>query len=162
MKYFVDIMSQGAWNLFEDLQNPELKELADQLPGTVLHSRADSTTKKYVGAYKRWKAWCSQYSLNHVPAQTHHVALYMQYLADKTKSKAAVEEAYNALAWIHTCTGLKSPTSEPFLRATLEGLQRLLAKPVVKKRPVTIEMLEAVVIDAQKSDSVSDVRLATC
>jgi len=31
--------------------------------------------------------------------------------------------------------------------ATLKGLQRMLAKPVVKKEPMTVEMLEAIVRD---------------
>jgi len=45
--------------------------------------------------------------------------------------------------------------------ATLDGLRRSLAKPVVKKEPATVEMLEAIVDDAEKSGSLSDLRLAT-
>ena len=60
-----------------------------------------------------------------------------------------------------SCAGLKSPVSEPFLRATLEGLQRMLAKPVTKKKPITVNMLEALLQDAQESDFLSDLRLAT-
>ena len=44
------------WSMLKDLEDPELKELADKLPDTILHSRADSTVKKYLGAFKRWKA----------------------------------------------------------------------------------------------------------
>ena len=136
-------------------------KLAEELPNTILHSRADSTTKKYLYAFRRWKSWCSRYSFNHLPANGHHIALYLQYLADSTGSKASVEEACNALAWIHSCAGLKSPVAEPFVKSTLGGLQRLLAKPVTKKKPVTVEMLEALVKNAQESDSLSDLRLAT-
>ena len=48
------------------------------------------------------------------------------------------------------CAGLISPMSDPFVRTILEGLQHLLAKSVVKKEPVTVEMLEAIVADAQQ------------
>ena len=47
------------------------------------------------------------------------------------------------------------------MKATLEGLQRSLAKPVVKKEPITFEMLEAMVDDANKSCSLSNLRLVT-
>lgn len=130
----LEVIGQGTWKLIKEIKDPDLRRLAEELPNTILHSRADSTTKKYLYAFRRWKSWCSQYSFNYLPAQAHHIALYLQYLADSTCSKATVEEACNALAWIHSCAGLKSPVSEPFVKSTLGGLQRLLAKPVTKKR----------------------------
>ena len=56
---------------------------------------------------------------------------------------------------------LSSPTVSPFVKATLEGLQRLLAKPTVKKALVTPVMLEEMVRDARKSQTLSDLRLVT-
>ena len=43
----------------------------------------------------------------------------------------------------------------------MEGLQRSLAKPVVKKEPITVETLEAIVQDAEKSGTLTDLHLAT-
>ena len=44
----------------------------------------------------------------------------------------------------------------------MEGLQRsLLAKPVIEKEPITVETLEAIVQDAEKSGTLADLRLAT-
>jgi len=76
-----------------------------------------------------------------------------------THSKSAVEEACNAVAWVQTTAGLTPVTAHPFVKATLEGFQRTLAKPIVKKEPVTVEMLEAVVQDARSSGRLSDLRL---
>ena len=159
--YFTGVLSQGSWLLLNELEDPELQELASKLPSTILHSRADSTIKKYLGAFRRWKAWAISHNLIPVPAKPHEVALYLQHLAEESGSKSAVEEACNALAWIHSTAGLSSPSSHPFVKATLEGLQRTLAKPVVKKEPVTLEMLEAMVEDANRSGSLSDLRLVT-
>ena len=47
------------------------------------------------------------------------------------------------------------------MKATLEGLQHELAKPIVKKEPVTVEMLEAMVKNAESSGTLSDLRLVT-
>ena len=159
--YFAGVLSQGSWLLLNELEDPELKVLASKLPSTILHSRADSTTRKYLGAFRRWKVWATSYSLASVPAKPHEVALYLQHLAEESGSKSAVEEACHALAWVHSTAGLASPSSHPFVKATLEGLQRSLAKPVVKKEPITLEMLEAMVDDANKSGSLSDLRLVT-
>ena len=149
------------WTMLKDLEDLELKELADKLPDTILHSRADSTVKKYLGAFKRWKAWAKQHGMMAMPAKEVHVALYLQHLGDTSQSKAAVEAACNALAWVHSTAGLPSPTISPFVKATLEGMQRILAKPTVKKDPVTSIMLEDMVKDANKSNSLTDLRLTT-
>ena len=147
--------------MLKDLEDPDLKELAAKLPDTILRSRADSTVKKYLGAFKRWKAWAKQHGMIAMPAKEVHVALYLQHLGDTSQSKAAVEGACNALAWIHSTAGLPSPTLSPFVKAILEGMQRILAKPTVKKDPVTSVMLEDMVKDANKSNTLADLRLTT-
>jgi len=143
-----------------NLEGPELKSLAQRLPATILHSRADSTVKKYLGAFRRWKTWATSHNLVPIHAKPHEVALYLQHLGDKTRSKSAAEEACNALAWIHSSAGIASPSTHPFVKAVL-GVKRTHARPVIKKEPLTVEMLQIVVDDAERSGSLSDLRLAT-
>ena len=87
--------------------------------------------------------------------------LYMQSVGERTKSKAAVEEAYNALAWAHHMGDQPAPTESATVKLTLQGLQRQLARPVQKKKPINVEMLAAIVADAEQSNSLADLRLAT-
>ena len=157
----VEVLMQGAWSDLKELDDPELNELAQRLPETILHSRADSTVKKYLGAFKRWKLWATQHRMSTLPAKDYQVALYLQSLGERSQSKSAVEEACNAIAWIHSTAGLATPTTSPFVRAALEGMQRILARPTVKKAPVTPMILEDMVKDARKSSSLSDLRLTT-
>jgi len=154
------VQKEGAWKVLKELDDPYLKELAARLPETVLHSRADSTVRKYLGAFKRWKTWAMKYGMTAIPAKDYQVALYLQHIGDISQSKAAVEEACNALAWVHATAGLLSPTQSPFLRSTLEGMQRVLARPTVRKDPVTSAMLVEIVKDARESNTLSDLRLA--
>ena len=51
--------------------------------------------------------------------------------------------------------------ADPFVKATQEGLQRSLAKSVVKKEPITEETLEAIVQDADGSGTLANLCLAT-
>ena len=68
-----DIFSSGMWPLLNN--HPELRRLAQALPATVLKSRADSTSKKNLGAYRRWKVWAdAKFSCKGSPSGAVHAA----------------------------------------------------------------------------------------
>ena len=158
-----DVLSSGVWTTLRELENPELRGLAERLPTSTLNSKAESTTRKYLGAFRRWKTWASSHSLDVLPAAEQHVALYLQQVAETSSSRAATEEAVYALAWAHDLAGIASPTTGILVQTTLQGLRRLLAKPVLKKEPITIEMLRAMVDDVTKNETLANVRLtAAC
>ena len=86
--------------------------------------------------------------------------LLLQHLEDSLESKAAVEEAVNALRWVHSLARVESSSSSPTLRVNLEGIQRMLAKPVQKKEPTTSQMLAHLVEYPNKHSSLPNLRLA--
>ena len=95
-----------------ELQDPELKGLADALAESVLGSRADSTVRKYLNSFQRCRRWAKEVTV--LPAGEVHFALYLQYLSDQ-KLRLKVD------IWF------PSPIAEcRFVRATLSGLQRKL------------------------------------
>ena len=143
-----DVMGAGVWPLLKDLEVPELRRLAQSLPATVPRSRADSTTKKYLGAYQRWKTWAEARCEVPVPAfpvKDIHLALYLKHLSESVQSRAAVEEAVHALSWLHEVAGLESVGMSPIVQATLAGLRCMLARPKSRKEPVTADMLKDMV-----------------
>ena len=150
----VEVLTQGAWTGLGELEDPELR-------GLGVHSRADSTVKKYLGAFRRWKLWAFQHNMPSLLAKDSQIALYLQSLGEKSQSKSAVEEACNAIAWVHSTTGLPTHMTSPLVKAMLEGMQWLLAKSAVKKAPITPAMLDDMVEDAKKSCSLADLRLTT-
>lgn len=157
----VDVLSTGPWSTLKELEDLDLRRLAEALPSSVLRCRATSTTKKYLGAFRRWKMWAADHKLPVFPVEGVHIALYLQHLAEAKCSKSAVEEAVNGLAWVHSMAGISSPTISPIVQTTLEGLRRTLAKPVNKKSAFTVEMLKAIVEDAKSSDTLTSIRLAS-
>ena len=52
-----EIFKKGVWTVYDSLEDPELRRLASSLPRAVLASRADSTTRKYLYGFMRWKVW---------------------------------------------------------------------------------------------------------
>ena len=98
------------WEELSSYESPELARLATAVSGSVIWSRADNTAKKYLAAFRQWKGWAHQHSLQAFPVKVAHLVLHMQSVADSTGSKAAVEEAYNAMAWIHAVGDCHSPS----------------------------------------------------
>ena len=105
------------------------REGAKALVELALHSRAESTMRKYINAYTRWKQWASQklgrYSL---PANQFFLCQYLQHLVSKG-SRSAVEEAVHAVSWVHQIAGLQNPSDHPTVHAVMDGARRLLAAP---------------------------------
>ena len=153
------VFKKGVWKQLDDIEDPELQRLAQSLPQTVLMSRAGSTSKKYLYAFLRWKLWAEKrVGVSIYPVQEMQFALYLQHLAETTVSKAAVDEAVNAVSWAHQLAGLASVAQAPFVHTILAGLHSQLAKPKHKKEPITTEILSAIVHAAK--DTLTDVRLA--
>ena len=91
--------------------------------------------------------------------------LYLLHLSESTGSKVAVEEAVHALTWLHELVGLQQlgGCRSPLVKSMVEGLKWILAKPKVRKEPVTADMLKAMVEAAGPDPLLSEVRLlAVC
>jgi len=116
----------------KEFDDPELIRLAERLPAMLLGSRADSSARKYTGAFQWWKTWAAEHGLQPFPAQSHHVALYLQSIGDYLESVSAVKAAINALSLVHSLPDLPSPTSNPIVQETFQDIKRIWAKPVQK------------------------------
>ena len=112
----------------------------------MLQSKAPSTVKKYSGAFGRWKKWAaSKPCLVAFPAKPIQVALYLSFLISKCRTSAPVEEAINALSWVHEVAVVEDPTTHPLVKQILAGAKRILAHKVSKKEPITAEILNQLV-----------------
>ena len=69
----------------------------------------------------------------------------------------------HALSWLHGLAGLQQLGGLSLVKPTMEGLKRMLAKPKVRKEPVTADMLKVMVEDTGPEPPLSEVRLlAVC
>ena len=160
----LELQTQDVWRNLAQLEDSRLQQLSQRLMGTVMSSKALSTEKKYMYAFGRWKKWAEDMSsIQAFPVEAVHLALYVQQLGDTTASRATVEEAVYALAWVHQAAGLPSPADDPFVQTVLAGLRRALALPTVKKRLVTSKMLDHMLQACQPDPSLGDLRpMAAC
>ena len=80
----------------KEIDNPCLKELIDELPGTVLQAEANSTVKCYSSSWQRWKRWSMEkLGKCELPANPMHVALYLQDLIRTLRKKVSLQRLYH-------------------------------------------------------------------
>ena len=161
MPLYIDIDDAGVWPLLRGLKDPELVRLVGKLPSTLIHSRADSSAKKYTAAFQRWRTWATTHNIPPFPAQGHHIALYLQSIGECLESVSAAEAAVNAISWVHGLAGLQSPTSNPIVQETLQGLKRTWSKPVQKRKAMPTEILADIARDALTNPTLANLRIST-
>lgn len=93
-----------------------------------------------------------------------HLCLYLNFLIQKSSSAAPIEEAVNAVSWVHILAVVEDPTKHPLVVQVVAGAKRILARPTLKKEPITAEILGSLVKRfGQLNASLSDIRtLAIC
>lgn len=154
--HFAELFSVGRWtSLFDSAQDSSLLKLAESLPNYCLKSKAENTVKKYRYAFKNFSKWCKTFkpTIDHLPASDVHVALYLAYLANTFDSSSKIEEATHAITWAHDMAGFPNPCDSTFVKFVKEGCIREHSHPVVKKEPISSDILSAVVEKFGKSDA---------
>jgi integrase len=156
-------------NLFFQIHKNEIDELPsvladkiDLLPEVLMKSRASNTSKKYELAFKRWSNWVFSNSLGSgdvLPAKTLTVALYLSSLIQTAHSPAPVIAAFYAIKWFHELYGLISPTDSKVNVNILESAKRILAKPVNKKEPISINDILAVYNSMYEEKNIKNQRI---
>ena len=133
------------------------------LPSIVMQGKAPATIKKYSGAFSRWKRWAtSRNGIPVLPAKPMHVALYLSYLSQVSKTPAPLEEAVNALSWVHRMATVEDITAHPLVQQVLAGAKRLLAHKTTKKEPITMDHLKSLVGRfGSKDASLANIRALT-
>ena len=157
----LDVFKAPAWRTVEEVEDPDIQELAQLLPSIVLRGRAPSTVKKYSGAFLRWKRWAAQKFIEAIfPAQPLQVALYLACLIQKSSTSAPVEEAVNALSWAHQMALVEDPTQNSLVKNVHAEAKRILAHRKTKKEHITAEILTKLVDKFAEEDAdLDDLRI---
>ena len=118
-------------------QHP-LRSLAGKMSNFLIDSRSVNTSKKYFYAFSRWKTFCKFYDLKDLPAEPIHVALT---LIDKKAISSIIDSVIYSIKWAHMLHGFDDPTENSFIKNLQGTAKRLNNNPVVKKDPVSTQML---------------------
>lgn len=122
----------------------KLREKVYALPGIMQASRADSTINKYCNSFLRFKKWAKEQGIEEselFPSKPLHVSIYLACLVQRANSPSPIVDAFYGIKWAHDLVGFNSPTDNQFVKNIMEGGKRIVAKPVQKKEPITVENL---------------------
>ena len=159
MIYFIKlIFNSGIWTeRFVDTEhNQELKDLAKQLPPTIIKSRAASTVSQYSSYFTRWKQWAHSHGKSPLPADSYIIALNLIHLGNSANSPSPIISSIAAISWAHRMADFKDPTKNYLVIHTAEGLKRTLSKPKKRKEPITPEILSDLVQRYGKDNTVQN------
>lgn len=118
-----------------------LKDLVKGLPELLNNSKAESTVHKYFLGFKKWSEWARTNNIGVFPVSSLHLCLYCSYLVQKGTTAAALSDIFYSVRWAHNVVGVISPTESCLVKNVFEGAKRKLAKPVVKKEIITVDIL---------------------
>lgn len=137
----MNLFSQGIWAEIQEQAtssgSAHLIRLADVLKRTILAAKASGTVVNYSNSLKRW------IELVPFPATVVDIALFFSHLTSIGVSVSVIETVYSALKWVHDIACVANPVTNPFVKTVVEGAKRENAKPVVKKIPISKDVLTA-------------------
>ena len=144
------------------LRNPELRRLASSLPTRALQSKAPRTIDQYSRSFQKFRVWTSCFpEITPLPTRPLDVALYLEHLIESDTSTSVLHSASCGNSWANKLYGFPDPCQDPLVRNILEAGTRISAKPVVKKEPITPEIISLICSKyASPSANLSSLRLA--
>ena len=125
-----------------NVSNVTDRTLSDHMAKYLLQSRSDSTSRKYMGYFHKWQAFISAKGHSEMPAQPIHIALYFTQLLDNGQSFGVISSTRYAIKWFHEINGFHDPTDNGFVTNLVESAKRHATKKVIKKDPITVEVLK--------------------
>ena len=142
------------------LENRALLPLLNALPSVLVHSRADNTVENYYYAFQSWDRWAKLYGLVSLPAQPVSLALYLLFRIQQGGTYAVCKGAVYGIKHIHKLHMASDPTEEPLVLSMLEASKRLDTHVVVKREPITIDILQKLYTTTVKGrGSLNDIRV---
>ena len=148
------------FGLFGDLneilrENSQLAHLQSDLAESLVMAKAPSTFNKYQPLVSKWEAFAKGLGEAAFPANKPVFTLYLQQLKNVAVGKgtkgSAVPDTVYAVDYAHSLRGLELPGKYEPARLLCCATRRLLARPVIKKRPVekkeVVSMLDFAVPD---------------
>ena len=123
----------------------EVKEAAEEMAELIAGAFTESTGNNYEGCWKRFQEFCVSNGRQFMPASIETVALYLVVVAKRGESISPALSARAAISYYHKVAQPEdiAPTEAERVKQVMAGLKKKYAKPVVKKKPVTPEIMKA-------------------
>ncbi|CAH3176383.1 unnamed protein product, partial [Porites lobata] len=133
------ILSSNSWKGFQQFSSINVYEVLE----VMLKSRGDTTTKAYVRVIRKFLEWSK--------------------VQQSCTSSSSVILAHAALKWLHSFVPSldRNPLDSEFCRNIIESAKRQKSQPVMKKKPITTEIIRSILdIHNKKDANLKNLRIA--
>lgn len=123
-------------------------------------SRADSAVRRYLKEIQKFITWCKSHNISvKLPFSVSVVSVYMARVYKVFKSYASLVLVHAALKWSHSFIpdDVQNPLESSNCHNFLEAAKRSKSSPIVKKLPISPEIITKIV---SKFAHLRDLRLA--
>ena len=121
-------------------ENSHLAHLQSDRVVSRVMSKAPSTFNKYQPLVSKWEMFAAKVGRAPFPADKPLFLLYLQQLKNEAACKgthgSAISDTVYAVDYAHSLRGLELPGKYEPARLLCCSTMRLLARPIIKKRPV--------------------------
>jgi site-specific recombinase XerC len=112
--------------------------------GFARASKAAATRRAYQKDFARFTAWCDQRHIPPIPAAPETVAAFLAAEAARGIKPATIGRRVAAIRYAHKLAGHDDPpTSSEVVKATVQGIRRMLGAAPVRKTPATADKVVA-------------------
>ncbi|XP_059097731.1 uncharacterized protein LOC131892025 isoform X2 [Tigriopus californicus] len=121
--------------------DPGLESLVSKSLITIKAARAPSTRKLYSNYWNLFRSFCRTHDKVYLPATTHTVLAFLQSYAEKSNSASACHFISASITAFHDTQGYPSPCNAKVVKLFLLGIKKTLSKPVIRKTPISHDIL---------------------
>ena len=147
---FQVIFSSNSWKGFQQFSSFNVYEVLE----VMLKSRADT----------KFLEWSKSRHFNmQLPFPLSVVSLYLFQVQQSCTSSSSVILAHAALKWLHSFVPSldRNPLDSEFCRNIIESAKRRKSQPVMKKKPLTTDIIRSILDTHSKKDAnVKNLRIA--
>jgi integrase len=143
--------------------HPILGTAAKRIPEITRASKSKNTRTKYDCYFEKFISWCKLHKFEYLPAKDTTVSLFLSDILGKGVSHSVIDSYFYSIKWNHDLMLVSNnPCDSKIVKLIYAGSRSLSCQPVVKKSPVTVEILRKIVEKyGGDSNNLKNLRLCT-
>ena len=140
---FQVILSSKPWKGFQQFSLGNVYQVLE----VMLKSRTDTTSKAYVRVIGKFFEWCKSKHFNmQLPFPLSVVSLYLFEVQQSCTSSSSIILTHATLKWLHSFVPTldRNSLDSDFCRNIVESAERQKSQPVMKKKPITTDIIRSI------------------
>lgn len=122
----------------------ELSQLEKDLKVTRRSAYAAGTKRNHLTQWRSYLAFCLYFEFNPVPATSHLICLYCQFLS-RSITPQSIRNYLSGVKLLHVMGGFEFPSLQSFdIKVTLKGIEKLAKHTPNRAPPVTPDILSRI------------------